>query len=767
MKTSSIPLLAILLADAHALPGLVPAWVPRNAAAAISAGTVTTSSPLATATATPTAVSTAVPSAPAATGQSLPSQAPLAPAQPWCPSLIFCNGPLLQTINIANVYPDSKTFVDKPTNGTSNATLAAFSQIDPTSSTFAAPSNNITYGQVINFVDTDFKGEGLELVPVTIASNISANGPLTHVTDPLVNAWVKIVDGYWSQLARNTDPNELCDGIKCESTLIPLNHTFVVPGGRFREQYYWDTYWIIEGLLQSEQYDMVKSSLSNFMDELATIGFIPNGGRKYYLNRSQPPLFMKMLYNYVNATGDLSVLERGLPLAEVELAWWATNRTIQITSPYSGQTYDVAHYAVVNTAPRPEGFLEDYLTANGADIETPFTDQQKEDLYADLASGAESGWDYSSRWVKEPFAGNTSYNLPALRTLNTRNTIPVCLNSILYDYRSLLANLYDLQGQSNKNETLTSSAATHRSKAAEIKSAILDLFWDAEKLAFYDFNATSSSRNTLFSTAHFYPFWVDIWPDEVTQSEEKAFGAFASVNLVMHRYNGTLPVTFLQTGLQWDAPNAWPPHQYIAMEALRRLPSQITTRPLSSFMNSSTESFDLIPANQLGLASSDLPPQPLESGGNATTDINTVSGGGIINGGPVNASALWSTTLAAELANRYIASVFCSWYATGGSIPEMLAQLSPELLNLTHSDPSSTGHMYEKFNMFDVDASGSGGEYTVQAGFGWTNGAVLWVASTFGDVLSAPQCPPLVVPSNTTASSPAARSYAMKKLRGL
>jgi alpha,alpha-trehalase len=61
-----------------------------------------------------------------------------------------------------------------------------------------------------------------------------------------------------------------------------------------------------------------------------------------------------MLYAYVQASNDTSILERALPLAEVELAWWQTNRTISVKSPYTGQTYQVARYAVVNTAPRPE-----------------------------------------------------------------------------------------------------------------------------------------------------------------------------------------------------------------------------------------------------------------------------------------------------------------------------------------------------------------------------------------------------------------------------
>lgn len=45
----------------------------------------------------------------------------------------------------------------------------------------------------------------------------------------------------------------------------------------------------------------------------------------------------------------------------------------------------------------------------------------------------------------------------------------------------------------------------------------------------------------------------------------------------------------------------------------------------------------------------------------------------------------------------------------------------------------------------DVDSAGRGGEYTVQAGFGWTNGVLLWVASNYGDVLVAPVCPDITI----------------------
>ncbi|KAI0783443.1 hypothetical protein C8Q75DRAFT_783042 [Abortiporus biennis] len=53
--------------------------------------------------------------------------------------------------------------------------------------------------------------------------------------------------------------------------------------------------------------------------------------------------------------------------------------------------------------------------------------------------------------------------------------------------------------------------------------------------------------------------------------------------------------------------------------------------------------------------------------------------------------------------------------------------------------------MFEKFSISDIDSAGRGGEYTVQAGFGWTNGVVLWIASVYGNVLVAPTCPNITV----------------------
>ncbi|KAG5353593.1 hypothetical protein C0989_005114 [Termitomyces sp. Mn162] len=221
----------------------------------------------------------------------LPTRAALPPKQAWCPSEIFCVGELLQTVNIAHLYPDDKIFVDKPTSKPAQDVLENFQSI----------SSSATYGEVVQFVETNFREEGLELEGLELANFKSDPAFLNNVTAPIVKAFAQTVHSYWKQLVRGTNTSTLCTGgsTGCESSLIPLNHTFVVPGmclsfavillevnlpfkgGRFREQYYWDSFWIVEGLIESELYDIVNATLQNFMDELDNFGFIPNGGRTY------------------------------------------------------------------------------------------------------------------------------------------------------------------------------------------------------------------------------------------------------------------------------------------------------------------------------------------------------------------------------------------------------------------------------------------------------------------------------------------------------
>ncbi|KAG6815928.1 hypothetical protein H0H87_010115 [Tephrocybe sp. NHM501043] len=626
-------------------------------------------------------VQTATPSLSPAAGDALPTQAALPPKQAWCPSEIFCAGDVLQTVNLAHLFPDDKTFADKPTSKPSQEVLADFKNI----------SSSTTYGEIVDFVETNFQGEGLELEALSLANFKADPAFLNNVTAPIVKAFSKTVHGYWTQLIRGTNESRLCTGGSkgCESSLIPLNHTFVVPGGRFREQYYWDSFWIVEGLIESELYDIVNATLQNFMDELDNFGFIPNGGRIYYLNRSQPPLFIQMLSRYVTASGDRSILKRALPLAEKELKWWDDNRSVQVSSA-SNVTHKLYHYSVTNTAPRPESYRTDYVTANEPNT---LNETQRSALYAELASGAETGWDYTVRWFVPTADGSND----GLRSLDVRNTIAVDLNN---KNHAILADLY----RSNDK----TAASTHRDAAAALRAGVLDLLWDPVKLAFYDYNIGTKSRNSLFSAAHFYPLWSGIVPPELLSSSDKAFGYFSSLNLVLNRYNGTFPSTFIDSGLQWDAPNTWPPHQYIALQALRALPSNVTSGAAPT-PSGNQSTFNLVPNGQLGIEESQLPVQPLYTDANGKVINGTTLGpssdvsrlnGTVVNGGNATDGEGWGNALQRELANRYMAS--------------------------------------------------RGGEYTVQAGFGWTNGVVLWVASVYGGVLVEPNCPPLLAVPTTS-----------------
>ena len=85
----------------------------------------------------------------------------------------------------------------------------------------------------------------------------------------------------------------------------------------------------------------------------------------------------------------------------------------------------MARYAVTNSAPRPESYLDDYQTVHDPALPS-LSDSEAAELYSELASGAETGWDFSSRFERNPQLGT-----PGLRTLNVRNNVPVCLNSIL------------------------------------------------------------------------------------------------------------------------------------------------------------------------------------------------------------------------------------------------------------------------------------------------------------------------------------------------
>lgn len=123
------------------------------------------------------------------------------------------------------------------------------------------------------------------------------------------------IDGLWPVLTRSTENTEKWD------SLLPLPEPYVVPGGRFREVYYWDSYFTMLGLAESGHWDKVADMVANFAHEIDTYGHIPNGNRSYYLSRSQPPFFALMVELLAQHEGD-AALKQYLPQMQKEYAYW-------------------------------------------------------------------------------------------------------------------------------------------------------------------------------------------------------------------------------------------------------------------------------------------------------------------------------------------------------------------------------------------------------------------------------------------------------------
>lgn len=234
-----------------------------------------------------------------------------------CNSSIFCYGPLLRDVQLAEPFEDSKTFVDLPTIKPAAQVLKAYEQL-------RKPLTNDSALQ--SFLAENFGQVGLELAELnkTLLTNARF---LEHVKSPIVRDFVRQVIGIWPLLSRVARNETKCSG--CESSFISLKRPFVVAGGRFREVYYWDSYFILEGLLRTggDYTALAKNTIENFLDLIEAYGFVPNGSRKYYLNRSQPPLLCDMIHIYIQHTNDTSILKRALPLLELEQTYWEKQTT--------------------------------------------------------------------------------------------------------------------------------------------------------------------------------------------------------------------------------------------------------------------------------------------------------------------------------------------------------------------------------------------------------------------------------------------------------
>ena len=421
-------------------------------------------------------------------------------------------GPLFNDVQSAKLFPDQKTFADAVPKSDPLMILADY-RMQHTQSSF----------DLRHFVEMNFTlpAEGEKYVP------------------PAGQSLREHIDDLWPVLTRTTDKASN----KWDS-LLPLPKPYVVPGGRFREVYYWDSYFTMLGLAESDHWDKISDMVDNFAYEIDTFGHIPNGNRSYYLSRSQPPFFSLMVE--LLATHDSDALKKYRPQMEKEYAYWMDGVDALQPGQANKRVVKLDDGAVLNRywddrdTPRPESWLDDVNTAK-SNPNRPATE-----IYRDLRSAAASGWDFSSRWMDDP---------QKLGTIRTTSIVPVDLNALMFKMEKLLARASQESGDAasaSKYETL----ATARQKAIESH------LWNDKEGWYADYDLKSKKVRNQLTAAALFPLYVKA----AAQDRADKVAAATSSRLLKP---GGIATTTVNSGQQWDAPNGWAPLQWVAAEGLQ------------------------------------------------------------------------------------------------------------------------------------------------------------------------------------------------------
>src|SRR3954469_16463140 len=209
-----------------------------------------------------------------------------APApSPQPPSVLY--GEMFDAVQRARMFADSKTFADALPRQSPDSIMAAWRE---------------AHGKA-GFDLREFVAEHFA-EPSTPASGYHSE----EGQDVCAH-----IEALWPVLTRALD--EEVTG----SSLLPLPHRYLVPGGRFREIYYWDSYFTLQGLAAHR--DLALDMLANFAHLIDRYGHIPNGNRTYYLSRSQPPFFAAMVARLAQHEGD-ALYTRYLPQLLHEHEYW-------------------------------------------------------------------------------------------------------------------------------------------------------------------------------------------------------------------------------------------------------------------------------------------------------------------------------------------------------------------------------------------------------------------------------------------------------------
>jgi alpha,alpha-trehalase len=424
----------------------------------------------------------------------------------------FYTSSLFHDVQLKSIFPDSKTFVDCTPKRDLNEIMEEYETVKDKADF-----------DLVQFVNANFD---LPVRPKSTFTTDTTLGMEEHITK------------LWPVLTRKADD------VDPRSSLLPLPNDYVVPGGRFSEVYYWDSYFTILGLKAQKRYDLIQNMVKNFAHLIDTVGFIPNGNRNYYLTRSQPPFFsliVKELEEY-----DTLAADHYLDAMVKEYKFWMDGSD-SVKNPGDANQHVVMlsdgsimnRYYDKGDSPRPEAYKEDYKLGQEQKA-------NEKKLYKDLRSAAESGWDFSSRW----FADGKS-----LSTIHTTDIIPVDLNCLMAHLERMIAKGYSQRGNN--------AEAQKYSKRADLRRRALQTFaWDPEKNFFFDYDFVKNERTGVKSLAGIFPLFFQMAQKDVA---DKASLIIRDEFLMP----GGLVTSLTDTDQQWDAPNGWAPLQWMAYKGLK------------------------------------------------------------------------------------------------------------------------------------------------------------------------------------------------------
>lgn len=84
---------------------------------------------------------------------------------------------------------------------------------------------------------------------------------IIKIQDKTLREWALNLHATWRTLCREIKPEVKANASR--HSILDVDHPFIVPGGRFREFYYWDSYWVIKGLLISGMHESAKNIIMN------------------------------------------------------------------------------------------------------------------------------------------------------------------------------------------------------------------------------------------------------------------------------------------------------------------------------------------------------------------------------------------------------------------------------------------------------------------------------------------------------------------------